>query len=69
MEIAIPSVALWILFWILVIMFIVFGIVFSYHWNHYGVHATSKKVAKVSYFFISLLILGAIAFFIGVYTM
>jgi uncharacterized protein with PQ loop repeat len=67
MEILLPNFVLWILFGILILIFITFGAVFSYHWNHYGMNETNKKVARVTYFFISAVILFVIAFFIGMY--
>lgn len=69
MIIEIPAIALWILFVFLLILFIFFGFSFAYHWNHYGMNKTSKKVARVTYFFVSALILFSIIFFIGLYNM
>lgn len=63
----IPGYVLWILLAILLGFFIFFGFVFAYHWNHYGMNKTSKKVARVSYFFVSAVILSALIFFIGLY--
>jgi hypothetical protein len=67
--IEIPAVALWILLLILIGIFIFYGVVFSFHWNRYGMNKTSKKVARVTYFFVSAIILSAIAFFIGLYNL
>lgn len=67
MTIIIPSYVLIALFVILLLVFIFYGSVFAYHWNHYGMNKTSKKVARVTYFFVSSVILAAIAFFISLY--
>lgn len=67
MTILIPEALLWFGFVILLILFIAWGTILSYHWNHYGINEGSKKVARVSYFFISIVILSAIVFFINLY--
>ncbi len=67
MEIFISANLLWVLFVILISALIFFGVIFNYHWNHYGINESERKVAKVIYYFVSALILFAIVFFIGLY--
>jgi hypothetical protein len=65
MEIIVSSTALWILFVILIGVLIFNGVIFNYHWNHYGINETNRKVAKVIYYFVSAVLLTIIIFFIG----
>ncbi len=67
MEINIPQNILWALFLILFIIFAISGGVFSYHWNQYGMNKKSRRIAKITYFSISSLILFGIFIFIFFY--
>lgn len=59
---------LWAGFLVLLVYFVIMSVILNYHWGHYGMNDISKKVARVSYFFVSIVLLSAIAFFIGYYS-
>jgi hypothetical protein len=68
MIIDIPAGVLWGLFIVVLAFFITMSVILNYHWGHYGMNKTSQKVARVSYFFISAVLLTGMVFFIGLYS-
>lgn len=61
------SLALPIIFVVLVIVFVYFAFTLVHHWGYYEFNANFKRVAQWLYIVVSILILLAIAFFIGTY--
>ncbi len=63
------SLALPIIFVVLVVVFVYFAFTFVHHWGYYEFNANFKRVAQWLYVVVSILILLAIGFFIGIYLM
>lgn len=59
--------ALPILFLVMVVIFVYFAITFIHHWGYYSFNNKIKRIAQSTYIVVSLLILVALAFFIGIY--
>lgn len=56
-----------ILFLAFIIIFIYFGITLTHHWNFYSFNMQIKKIMNALYFFVTIIILFALLFFIGLY--
>ena len=60
-------VALPILFLVLVAVFVYFSFTMIHHWGYYSFNSGFKRAAQWTYLGVSILILAALAFFIGIY--
>lgn len=58
---------LFIIFLAFIIIFVYFGITLVHHWNYYSFNIQIKRIMKGLYFFVSISILLALLFFIGLY--
>ncbi len=61
------TLALPIIFLVLIVVFVYFAFTFVHHWGYYEFNANFKRIAQWLYIVVSILILLAIAFFIGIY--